>query len=135
MLRRPLIVGASRERGFFLAAKTRIQPQFKAGCRDCRPDRRNRSPGKPRKNMWMTPGRSLIRTLLAVGLAASGLAVTVAGGARDLSLQEAVIQAQHETDGRVLSVQTLNVGKRKVYRIKILTRDGRVRVIQVAADQ
>jgi len=85
--------------------------------------------------MWMTPGRSLIRTLLAVGLAASGLAVTVAGGARDLSLQEAVIQAQHETDGRVLSVQTLNVGKRKVYRIKILTRDGRVRVIQVAADQ
>jgi len=63
------------------------------------------------------------------------MAMTVSAGARDLSLQEAVVQAQHETDGRVLSVQTLNVGKRKVYRIKLLTRDGRVKVIQVAADQ
>jgi len=85
--------------------------------------------------MWMMPGRSVIRTLLATGLAAYGMAMTVSAGARDLSLQEAVVQAQHETDGRVLSVQTLNVGKRKVYRIKLLTRDGRVKVIQVAADQ
>jgi uncharacterized membrane protein YkoI len=46
-----------------------------------------------------------------------------------------VAQAQRETDGKVLSVQTLNVGKHKVYRIKILTRDGQVRIVQVAAEQ
>jgi hypothetical protein len=85
--------------------------------------------------MWMTPGRPVHRTLLAMGLAACGIAMMAAVHARDLSLQEAVVQAQREADGRVLSVQTLNVGKRKVYRIKVLTRDGRVRVIQVAADQ
>ncbi|MEO7431645.1 MAG: hypothetical protein ABIV12_06155 [Dokdonella sp.] len=55
--------------------------------------------------------------------------------AGELTPQEAAAQAQQETDGKVLSVQTLNVGKRKVYRIKLLTRDGRVRVIQIAADQ
>jgi len=55
--------------------------------------------------------------------------------ARELSVQEAVAQAQRETDGKVLSVQTLNVGKHKVYRIKILTRDGQVRIVQVSAEQ
>lgn len=55
--------------------------------------------------------------------------------AREISVQEAVTQAQHETDGKLLSVQTLNVGKRKVYRIKLLTRDGQVRIVQVPAEQ
>ena len=55
--------------------------------------------------------------------------------AREIRIEEAIAQAQHETDGKVLSVQTLNVGKRKVYRIKLLTRDGQVRVVQVPAEQ
>jgi uncharacterized membrane protein YkoI len=55
--------------------------------------------------------------------------------AREISAQEAVAQAQREADGKVLSVQTLNVGKRKVYRVKVLTRDGQVRVIQIPAEQ
>lgn len=55
--------------------------------------------------------------------------------AREVSVQEAVAQAQRQADGKVLSVQTLNVGKRKVYRVKILTRDGQVRIIQVPAEQ
>ena len=55
--------------------------------------------------------------------------------AREISAQEAVAQAQRETDGKVLSVQTLNVGKRKVYRVKVLTKDGQVRVIQIPAEQ
>jgi uncharacterized membrane protein YkoI len=62
------------------------------------------------------------------------LAATVAH-AREISVQEAVAQAQQEVDGKVLSVQALNVGKRKVYRIKILTRDGQVRIVQVQAEQ
>lgn len=55
--------------------------------------------------------------------------------AREISVQEAIAQAQREADGKVLSVQTLNVGKRKFYRIKVLTRDGQVRIVQVAAEQ
>ena len=42
---------------------------------------------------------------------------------------------QHDTNGKVLSVQTLDMGKRKVYRIKVLTRDGQVRVVEVPAEQ
>jgi uncharacterized membrane protein YkoI len=55
--------------------------------------------------------------------------------AREISAQEAVSQVQHDTSGKVLSVQTLDMGKRKVYRIKVLTRDGQVRVVEVPADQ
>jgi uncharacterized membrane protein YkoI len=61
--------------------------------------------------------------------------VASTGWARELSAQEAVAKVQQETSGKVLSVQTLNLGKRKVYRIKVLTPDGKVRVIQVQAEQ
>jgi uncharacterized membrane protein YkoI len=55
--------------------------------------------------------------------------------AREIDTQEAVALAQREADGKVLSVQTLNVGNHKVYRIKVLTRDGQVRIVQVPAEQ
>lgn len=58
-----------------------------------------------------------------------------AATAREITVQEAVAQAQREADGKVLSVQTLTVGKRKFYRIKVLTHDGQVRIVQVAAEQ
>ena len=54
--------------------------------------------------------------------------------AREITAQEAVAQVQRETNGKVLAVQTLNMGKRRVYRIKVLTRDGQVRVIQVPGE-
>jgi uncharacterized membrane protein YkoI len=76
--------------------------------------------------------RSACRTVL---LFATLVAPASVLQAREISVQEAVVQAQHETDGKVLSVQTLTVGKRKVYRVKMLTRDGQVRVVQVQADQ
>lgn len=78
--------------------------------------------------------RSMKRWLVAPFALCLGLA-PFALAAREISAQEAVAQAQHGTDGKVLSVQTLNVGKRKVYRIKLLTHDGQVRIVQVAADQ
>lgn len=76
--------------------------------------------------------RQAFRVLLAL-LGVALLTPTVL--AREVSVQEAVAQAQREASGKLLSVQTLTVGKRKVYRIKLLTRDGRVRIVQVAADQ
>jgi uncharacterized membrane protein YkoI len=75
------------------------------------------------------------RRLRVAGLVAVLAAASVVVAAREVGVQEAVTQAQREADGKVLSVQTLNVGKRKVYRIKVLTRDGQVRVVQVPADQ
>jgi uncharacterized membrane protein YkoI len=65
------------------------------------------------------------------------LAIAVAAlplQARELTTQEAVAKVQQETSGKVLSVQTLTMGKRKFYRIKVLTPDGQVRVVQVAAE-
>jgi uncharacterized membrane protein YkoI len=74
---------------------------------------------------------SLVACCLGLLLAGAGQPAR----AREISAQEAVAQAQREAEGKVLSVQTLTVGKRKVYRIKMLTRDGQVRVVQVLADQ
>lgn len=45
------------------------------------------------------------------------------------SLQEAIEEVQRETGGRVLSADTVRAGPRELYRIKVLTPDGRVRVI------
>ncbi len=55
--------------------------------------------------------------------------------AREIDVQEAIAQAQQQTQGKVLSAQTLRLGKRKIYRIKILTPDGQVRIVQIAAEQ
>ncbi len=72
---------------------------------------------------------------MTASLLAVAAALASSAQAREVSVQEAVAQVQRETEGKVLSVQTLNVGKRKVFRIKVLTRDGQVRVVQVQADQ
>jgi uncharacterized membrane protein YkoI len=45
------------------------------------------------------------------------------------SLQEAIEEVQRETGGRVLSADIVRAGPRELYRIKVLTPDGRVRVI------
>lgn len=75
------------------------------------------------------------RQLLILAVA---IAVTVhipLSYAAELSAQEAVDRVQQETGGKVLNVQTLRMGKRKIYRIKVLTPNGQVRVIEVQADQ
>ena len=68
-------------------------------------------------------------------LCALAIAFVLPLEARELSAKEAVAKVQQDTSGKVLSVQTLTMGKRKVYRIKVLTPDGQVRVVQVAAEQ
>ena len=45
------------------------------------------------------------------------------------SLQEAIDEVQRETGGRVLAADIVRAGPRELYRIKVLTPDGRVRVI------
>ncbi len=54
--------------------------------------------------------------------------------AAQLTLQDAVAKVEHDTRGKVLSAETKRTGNRTVYRIKVLTHDGRVQVIEVPAE-
>jgi uncharacterized membrane protein YkoI len=67
--------------------------------------------------------------LLAVLLAASA----PAAAQRAISLQDAVDRVQRETGGKILSAETVQQGRASVYRIKVLTREGRVQVVTVPA--
>lgn len=71
------------------------------------------------------------RAFLPIVLLASSLCLSAPLLAREgaANLQEAIAQVQRETGGRVLSADTVATGTREVYRIKVLTPDGRVRVI------
>lgn len=73
-----------------------------------------------------------IRRSLTLALA---LLFSSAACASDVNVQQAIDRVQQETNGKVLSVQTLQIGKRRIYRIKILTSTGQVRVVEVRADQ
>ncbi|WP_371280553.1 PepSY domain-containing protein [Dokdonella sp.] len=75
------------------------------------------------------------RQLLVVVAIAAFAVGTPQAYAAEISAQEAVDRVQQETGGKVLSVQTLRMGKRKIFRIKVLTPSGQVRVIEVQADQ
>ena len=73
------------------------------------------------------------RIFAIAGLCLALLAAGSALAAR-LTLQEAVAQVERETHGKVLSAETKHNGRQTVYRIKVLTRDGQVRVIEVPAE-
>jgi hypothetical protein len=45
-------------------------------------------------------------------------------------LPESVQRVERETGGKVLQVQAIQRGDREVYRMKVLTPEGRVRVVQ-----
>jgi len=51
------------------------------------------------------------------------------------SLQDAISRVERETRGKVLSAETKHNGRNTVYRIKVITREGQVRVIEVPADE
>ncbi|MDH3901531.1 MAG: hypothetical protein OEU51_10845 [Gammaproteobacteria bacterium] len=50
-----------------------------------------------------------------------------------ISLDEAIARARQESDGKILSAETVRDGGRNVHRIKILTRNGRVKRMQYDA--
>ncbi len=50
-----------------------------------------------------------------------------------ISLDEAIARARQQTDGKVLSAETVRDRGRDVHRIKILTREGRVKRMQYDA--
>jgi uncharacterized membrane protein YkoI len=66
--------------------------------------------------------------LLALGAVSAGVSA-------QLTLEDAVEQVQQEIQGRVLKAEEVTIGKKKLYRIKLLTRDGRVQVVKIPADE
>ncbi|MBS0571311.1 MAG: hypothetical protein JSS28_11930 [Proteobacteria bacterium] len=55
--------------------------------------------------------------------------------AKPITLQQAIDKVERETHAKVLSAETKHFGKHTIYRIKVLSKDGQVRVIEVPADQ
>ena len=51
-----------------------------------------------------------------------------------LARKDAIAKVQRETQGKVLSAETKQIGRQVIYRIKVLTRDGKVKIIEVPAD-
>ena len=75
----------------------------------------------------------MIRPLvLAVFVCTAAYATPAAAAA---SLQDAISKVERETRGKVLSAETKHNGRSTVYRIKVITREGQVRVIEVPADE
>ncbi|TDR41120.1 hypothetical protein DFR29_11132 [Tahibacter aquaticus] len=72
---------------------------------------------------------SLLRPLTLIALTAFG---STAFAQR--TLEDAVEQVQQEIQGRVLKAEEVTIGKKKLYRIKLLTRDGRVQVVKIPAE-
>lgn len=65
--------------------------------------------------------------------ASLAFAAAPATAQRATSLQDAVERVQKQTGGRILSAETVRVGRQKLYRVKVLTPEGRVQVITVPA--
>lgn len=80
---------------------------------------------------FMFAARRFFRVLMLA--AALALPAAPALAQRAVSLQEAVERVQQETGGKILSAETVRIGRQKMYRIKVLTPDGRVRVLQIPA--
>lgn len=71
------------------------------------------------------------RTVLTT-LAALMLGLSAPSGAFAQSLEEAARQAARQYDAKVLSARTVQEGNRRVHVIKLLTKDGVVKVVRIA---
>ncbi|HEX3895040.1 MAG TPA: PepSY domain-containing protein [Rudaea sp.] len=74
------------------------------------------------------------RALVTAIVCLAALTAAPAAYAAGMTLQDAIAKVERDTHGKVLSAETKRTGNRAVYRIKVLTRDGRVQVIEVPAD-
>jgi uncharacterized lipoprotein YbaY len=67
-------------------------------------------------------------------LAACAMALALAAPAwADISRDQAAAEAQQQTGGRVLSVEKTEAGRRAVWRVKVVTPQGVVRVLLIDA--
>ena len=84
---------------------------------------------------------SLLSLLLAacalapVGTPAAQAAPAARDHGRDQALPEAVRRVERETNGQVLRAEQMRSGGQRVPRLKVLTPDGRVRVMRADGDE
>lgn len=76
-----------------------------------------------------------LRTVLMVGWV-GGFALSAAAQSVKpaVTLDEAVLNVQQETGGKILSAETRGIGRRQEYRIKVLTPDGHVKVMAISSE-
>lgn len=80
----------------------------------------------------MSAVRHVWALLLGAALAASAVATHGQSEVQGAStLRDAVAMVERETGGRILAAETVTTGDSRVFRIKVLTPDGTVRVVQV----
>jgi uncharacterized membrane protein YkoI len=76
-----------------------------------------------------------VKRLVAVaGLLLLALA-PLGAWAAPMTLRDAIKKVERETGAKVLSAETKHAAKQTVYRIKVLTHDGQVKVIEVPAGE
>lgn len=81
----------------------------------------------------MVTHKNFIPALFILLLWAAAVPV-LAQSAAASTLDEAVLNVQRDTGGKVLSAESRNVGHGQDYRIKVLTPDGHVKVMTVPSD-
>jgi len=82
----------------------------------------------------MTTHKNFIRALLISLFVGVPGAVLAQSAEATVTLDQAVLQVQQETGGKVLSAEQRGVGRRQEYRIKVLTPDGHVKVMVVSSE-
>ncbi|WP_458788739.1 PepSY domain-containing protein [Dyella jiangningensis] len=80
--------------------------------------------------------KTILRSLVLLLSLAAGPVVWAAQSAEPaLSLEQAVVQVQKETGGKVLSASTVRRGRSSFeHRVKVLTPEGHVRVVTVTTE-
>lgn len=90
-------------------------------------------PLRDHANKSAVAGRFLEKTALRL-LAACSVTLALAAPAwADVSRDQAAAAAQRQTGGRVLSVEKAESGHRPVWRVKVVTQKGEVRVVFIDA--
>ena len=80
-----------------------------------------------------SPRRAKTKALAAAALCALSIGLACVPARADVGREEAAAVAQRVAGGRVLSVEKTEADRRPVWRVKILTAQGDVRVILVDA--
>ncbi len=81
--------------------------------------------------MFQAKGRSRLTPKAMVRAFCAGLALAAGMAWADVSRDDAAAIAQRMSSGRVLSVERTQAGNRPVWRVKVLTGKGEVRVILI----
>ena len=107
-----------------------IQAQF---------NRRSHSVNPREPYPWLPKNDPLICLVMKLRCATLSLLAVLAlsshdAGAAPLTMSQAIAKVQRETHGKVLSAETKTQGKQEIYRIKVLTHEGQVRIVEVPAE-